>query len=62
MSALPAHPFGHGRPPSPSEQARFADIVADLSGDRPVDRRRSSPTVEAHRARWLAWLARRRSI
>ncbi len=53
----PQHPFGHGRPPTASELARFRAIVADLAGEN-VRAPYRSPAAAAlsHRARRLyAW-------
>lgn len=62
MTEPAPHPTGHGRPLSDSESARFAALVADLTGDRP--RATPSAPVQPHAARraaaasgWPAWLA-----
>lgn len=53
----PPHPFGHGRPPTESELARFREIVADLAGENVrTSRRRPVAADLSQRVRRLyAW-------
>ena len=57
-SRTPPHPFGHGRPPSPSELARFQAIVADLTGEsaRTPRQNLAVPTMTQRARHLYAWL------